>query len=603
MRKAAWARGLALAGALTGAALLVAQTFSLAPIPDSELKADPVLRAMRDELERSSKLAAAAGSEAPYFISYSISDSDNLHVSATLGAVVHVQRTRSRSPQVEVRVGSYESDNTNHVFSGAYSGTRYDGIWPLDDNYQNLRDALWLTTDRVYKTALESISRKRAAARNSAASPDPLPDFSRVTPVVSLPKVALAPIAEDRWTALARDLSGVFAGRPEVLSSNVELTVIEGVTREMDTEGSARRYPDGIVWLWGKAEGQAPDGMVLHDAVSVQTIEQEQFPEAATVRAQLAAVADNVRSLVNSPAGEAYGGPVLFEPRAAAQLLAQLLGDNLRVTRRPLTDPGRGVNILPSEFETRLGARVLPDFLNVVDDPTLAVWNGAPLAGHYVFDLEGVPAQRVVVAEAGVLRSFLTTRTPIRGFPTSNGHARLTGSFGTHTAAIGNLFVTATESKPLAELKSQLLALVAQRNLPYGMLVRKLDFPYSGSAGELQALAQANAQSGGAARPVSPPLLIYRVYPDGREQLVRGLRFRGMSTRALREILAASSETAVFDFVNTAAPLAMLGGTGYLAPASVIAPGLLFEEAEFEVPREQLPKPPTVPPPPDIAQP
>jgi TldD protein len=597
------ARGLALAGALTSAALLVGQTFTLAPIPESELKADPVLRAMRDELERSSRLAAAAGGEAPYFISYSIADSDNLHVSATLGALVNVQRSRSRSPQVEVRVGSYESDNTNHVFSGAYSGTRYDGIWPLDDNYQNLRDALWLTTDRVYKTALESISRKRAAANNSAAPADPLPDFSRVAPVVSLAKVTLAPIDQERWTALARDVSGVFAGRPEVLSSSVELTVIEGVTYEMDTEGSARRYPDGVVWLWGKAEGQAPDGMVMHDAVSVQTIEQEQFPETAALRAQFAAVADNVRSLVNAPAGEAYAGPVLFEPRAAAQLLAQLLGDNLRVTRRPLTDPGRGVNIVPSEFETRLGARVLPDFLNVVDDPTLAAWNGAPLAGHYIFDLEGVPPQKVTIAEKGVLRNFLTTRTPIKGFPASNGHARLTGSFGAHAAAIGNLFVTATESKPLAEIKSQLLALVAQRNLPYGMLVRKLDFPYSGSTGELQALAQANAQSGGAARPVSPPLLIYRVYPDGREQLVRGLRFRGMTARALRDILAASSETAVFDYVNTTAPLAMLGGTGYLAATSVIAPGLLFDEAEFEVPREQLPKPPTVPPPPDIAQP
>ncbi len=133
---------------------------------------------------------------------------------------------------------------------------------------------------------------------------------------------------------------------------------------------------------------------------------------------------------------------------------------------------------------------------------------------------------------------------------------------------------------------------------PYGMLVRKLDYPYSGSTGELQAVAQANAQSGGAARPVSPPLLIYRVYPDGREELVRGLRFRGLSARSLRDVMAASSETAVFEFVNTTTPLALLGSGGYLAPTSVISPGLLFEELEFDVPREQLPKSPTVPPPP-----
>jgi hypothetical protein len=130
------------------------------------------------------------------------------------------------------------------------------------------------------------------------------------------------------------------------------------------------------------------------------------------------------------------------------------------------------------------------------------------------------------------------------------------------------------------------------------MLVRKLDYPYSASGTELQSLAQASAQSGGSsARPVSPPILIYRVYPDGREELVRGMRFRGLTTRALRDILAASSETAQFDYVNVAAPLAILGAGGYLAPASVVSPGLLFEELEFEPPTDQLPKAPTVPPP------
>jgi len=116
--------------------------------------------------------------------------------------------------------------------------------------------------------------------------------------------------------------------------------------------------------------------------------------------------------------------------------------------------------------------------------------------------------------------------------------------------------------------------------------------------GELQGLAQANQQAGGSARPVSPPLLAYRVYADGREELVRGLRFRGVSTRSLRDILAASEETALFDFVNNGAPLAMLSAGGLLAPEAVVAPGLLFDEIEFEPPREPLPKRPIVPPPP-----
>ncbi len=129
------------------------------------------------------------------------------------------------------------------------------------------------------------------------------------------------------------------------------------------------------------------------------------------------------------------------------------------------------------------------------------------------------------------------------------------------------------------------------------MLVRKLDYPFSAGMNELQTLASSGAQSGGSVRPVSPPVLMYRVYPDGREELVRGLRFRGVSTRSLRDILAASQETALFEFVNNVAPLAALGAGGYLAPTSVVAPAILFDEIEFELPQDQLPKPPIVPPP------
>src|SRR5262249_60667638 len=132
----------------------------------------------------------------------------------------------------------------------------------------------------------------------------------------------------------------------------------------------------------------------------------------------------------------------------------------------------------------------------------------------------------------------------------------------------GNLFVKASQTTPLAEMKMKLIELTKDRGKPYGMLVRKLDYPFAAGTSALQTLAQSSAQSGGSVRPVSPPVLVYRVYPDGREELVRGLRFRGVSTRSLRDIVTASRETALFDYVNNAAPLAMLGAGGFLAPAS-----------------------------------
>jgi TldD protein len=584
----------ALAAGLAGSAVWLISQSSDLTIPADET----LLRAMRDELQRSKQLAVVAGQDAPYFFSYSLTDAETLRISAANGAVVNVAHSRFRSPDAQVRVGSYDFDNTGHIYSGIYSGSRYDGNWPLDDDYASFRTELWLSTDRAFKTAVESMARKRASLNNSAASSaEPLPDFSKVAPVVSIGKVSRPKVEEEAWAGRAARLAAVFNNYKDVLSSGMELQLITGPTTLMNSEGTAVRYNDHMFWLYAKAEGQAADGMLMHDAVSIQSLELDKFASEADMRKSLAEVGENVRALVNAPAAESYSGPVLMEPRAAAQLLAQLLGDNLRVPRRPLSDPGRNVPFTPSEFETRIGGRVLPDTFDVIDDATQSSYNGKALLGFYPFDMEGVPPKPVSIVEKGVLKNFLTTRQPIRGFPVSNGHARLPGSYGSSAAAIGNMFVKSSETTPMADLKKRLIDMTKMRGKPYGMLVRKLDYPYSAGTSDLQSLAQASAQSGGSARPVSPPLLIYRVYTDGREELVRGLRFRGLTSRTLRDILAASSETEMFDFVNVAAPLAILGAGGYLAPASVISPGLLFDELELEPPQDQLPKHPTVPPP------
>ena len=558
---------------------------------------DVVLKSMRDEMDRSRQLRAVGGLDLPYFFSYGINDSENVHVSATLGSPVNVSHSKVRIPNISVRVGSYDFDDTGHIFSDRYTGTSFDETWPLDDNYQNLRENLWLGTDRAYKTALESMGRKKASMNSAAAAIDKLPDFSKTEPVVGILKVQHKNLDEAAWTNRVKQLSAVFNAYPEVLSSGVEFESIKGTTYVLTSDGTALRYADDLQWLYAKAEGQAPGGMLVHDAASIQSLELDRMPAEADLRKTMTDVADNIRALVKAPIGEAYTGPVLFEPRAAAQLFAQLLGDNLRVPRKPISDPGRNVNFLPSELESRYGSRVLPDWFNVTDDSTQAMSDGKPLVGFYLFDLEGVKPKPVPVIEKGVLRNFLTTKQPIKNFTASNGHARLGGGYGSHSAAFGNLFVKAGESEPLAALKAKMIQMIKDSNKPYGMLVRKLDFPFSGGGSELQALAQASSQSGGSTRPVSPPALLYRVYPDGREELVRGLRFRGVSTRSLRDIMAASQETVLFDFVANGAPLAFLGAGGYLAPSSIVSPGLLFEELEFEAPRDELPKEPVVPPP------
>ncbi len=564
----------------------------LLPAQSAKIDEDPVLKAMLDELDHSRALRVV-DLDRPYYFEYSLEDLYGFNASATFGGLISENHIRARFPRVQVRVGSYEFDNTNHVQSGRYSGARYDSDqWPIDNNYAALRQNLWLATDRAFKTAVEAIARKRASLRNAAPA-DTLADFSAVEPVRSIQDVAIRPFPWEPWLARLRKLSAEFTAYPEVTLAFVDLEANQGIARFVNSEGTVERYVDTLLAVRIRAQAQAPDGSPLHEALVIPTMDIAGLPSEAELSRLVREVGDDLRALVKAPVSDAYSGPVLFEARAAAQLFAQTLGDNLRLPRRPVSDGGRPAPFVPSELEAKVGSRILPEWIYVVDDPTQAEWRGRKLLGCYPFDLEGVAPKPVVAVEKGILKTFLTTRQPVPGVTGSNGHARLTGAYGTNTAAIGNLFIKASQTETREALKQQLIDMVKRRNKPYGMLVRKLDYPSAASFREIQSLAASSMQAG--SRPISPPLMVYRVYPDGREELVRGLQFRAVSTRSLRDIVAASDENYVFDFINNGAPLAMIGFGGYVAPTSVIAPSVLFEDMELYRPQEEQQRPPLVP--------
>jgi hypothetical protein len=135
--------------------------------------------------------------------------------------------------------------------------------------------------------------------------------------------------------------------------------------------------------------------------------------------------------------------------------------------------------------------------------------------------------------------------------------------------------------------------MIAARGKPYGVIVRKMDFPSSASVEEARRVLN-GAQSGGS-QPLSLPLLVYRLFPDGHEELVRGLRFRGLNTRSFRDVVAAGDDAAAFDFLDNQAPFALMGGAGYVSNATVVAPSLLIDDLELHPLEDELPKLPVVP--------
>jgi hypothetical protein len=141
-------------------------------------------------------------------------------------------------------------------------------------------------------------------------------------------------------------------------------------------------------------------------------------------------------------------------------------------------------------------------------------------------------------------------------------------------------------------MKKKLIELIQSRNKPYGVIVRKMDFPSTASRGEVVRILQ-SAQ--GSTHPISTPLLVYKVFPDGREELVRGMRFRGFNARSFKDILAVGDDATVFDFMDDTAPFAMVGEASYTTEACVVGPSIIIDDLELHPVEDELPKLPVVP--------
>jgi hypothetical protein len=549
---------------------------------------DPLLAAMKDEIARG-RTISVAHLDAPYFIQYVVDQDDNFNVAASLGGLVARSREVLRLPEIHVRVGDYKIDNSN--YAGGVGGTRYNlGRWPLDASYPVLRRFFWLATDSAYKGAVETIARKRAALRDVTES-NPVDDFSHAQPLEYVHELSRLTIDEDGWAARVRALSAIFVEYPAVRDSRVDLNAGAGGYYVANSEGTLVRVPESAVMVSAHGLSQAADGMVLHDAVAFLAPDPAHLPGDSVMAAAVREMASNLEALAKAPKGEDYNGPVLFEGQASPQIFAEVLGRNLALDRKPL---GARAGFHASELEGRLGARVLPDSFDVVDDPTQKEWRGRPLFGAYDVDREGVRAQPLTLVDKGVLKNFLLTRQPVHGFSASNGHARLPGQFGAEKADIGNLFISSSETVPAADLKKKLIELAKTRGLAYGVMVRKMDYPSTAPFEELRRMFS-TAES--AAHPVSSPVLVYRVYPDGHEELVRGLRFRGLNVRSLRDILVAGDDDTVFDYLDNGTPLDLLGAGGATTESCVVAPSIIVDDLELHSVEEELPKLPVAPPP------
>jgi hypothetical protein len=531
---------------------------------------DIVMKAMRDELGRSMKQLQLENLEKPYFMSFRVMDADSANVSASFGALTNSSEGRSRMFTVEVRVGDYKLDNTNFFslnFDLSSMVQVFNGTTqlPVEDDYKELRRQIWLATDATYKKAVEDLSKKRAARQNKVSADD-TPDFTKEDPATSTLDAAVIHADHAKWEALARSLSGLFRQMPEIYTSTVSLSAANAYIRYLNSDGATytRRQPS--VTFNAQAATQAPDGTSLDDFVWLYARSVAELPSADELGARVRALGKRLTDLRSATAIENYNGPVLAEGEAAAQLFRLVFVPDLLGSHRVLMDnalglqqPGRAEN----PFIDKIGARVLPEFLSVTDNPTLAEYNKIPLAGWSTVDEDGIPTRETRLVEKGILKTLLVTRNPVRGIEHS------TGSRHAGQAAPSNVFVTVENGLSATELRAKFLDLVKQRNREFGIVVRRM-------------------------RNAAAPVLAYKVFSDGREELINGVQFAGLNAAAFKEILAASKDQNILTVQFRPQPamgMFSFGDEAYV-PVTLAVPSLLFEDVTVRKARGDTPKPP-----------
>jgi len=529
------------------------------PAPDAAMvmahaaaKGDGLLEALLTELDRSKAQLKMDQVQAPYYIEYRVNEVEDFGAEAAYGALRENQHVHVRVLRVVVRIGDYKQDS----YFGRGQGE--SSILPLDDDPIALRHQIWLATDDAYKAAGQALAEKQAAMKQFSADPNPVDDFAKAPQMIAVEPTVSLKIDEAMWKKTLEDVTSLYKQYPDVQSVTASARFSAINEYLVNSEGTVTRFGKTTYSVQLSSSAQAADGMRLSRSPAFMVARPEELPTHDALMGEAKKMLETVVALRQAPiVEEEYRGPVLFAADAADDIVASLIGQNVLGQKPQLGKPNRTTGAFATSYKTR----VLPNFLSVVDDPTLKVFQGKSLVGSYAVDSEGVKAKAVNAIENGMLANYLIGRQPIRDFSTSNGHGRAApGNFP--GPSLGVLLVKSSEAQSPEELKKKVIQMVTDQGKDYGYRVETLG-------------------------PGNAPRLLYRVYAkDGHEELVRGAVFSELDLRAVRsDLIAVGNDPLVSN---------RAGG----APTTIISPSLLFGELEVkraDTSKDKLPDYPAPP--------
>ena len=537
-----------------------------------EPPASPVLEAMHLELTRSMYNFKKQATP-PYFLSYQITETHSVSVTGAYGTITSSSDTRSRQLNIDLRVGEPTFDNSHPIRGGMPFfdfGDRFSMMdVPVDNDPNAIRRVLWYQTDQKYKKALERYTRAKANAQVKVAPEDASADFSN-EPAQSYVEAAVdARVDRSEWERKIRKYTAPFARSGDIYDGEAMLSV-EGVTRwYVNSDGSELQTSSAHYRLLISTYSKAEDGMELPRYESFVGFAPDALPDDATVLRAVDRMIADLDALKKAPVVDPYTGPAILSGRASGVFFHEVFGHRIEGHRQKDEEEAQ-------TFKRKLGEKILPDSFSVYFDPTQRRLGDTELAGYYLYDDEGVKARRVDVVKNGVFDNFLMSRSPIAGFPHSNGHGRSQPGFSV-VARQSNLVVATSNPVSRDELKRMLIDSVRQQNKPFGLIFDDIEGGFT-----MTQRFTPNAFN-------VIPVMVYRVYPDGREQLVRGVDLIGTPLTVFSKIVAADNRTQAFNGV--------CGAESGWVPVSASSPDILISQIEVQKKEKSQERAPILPPP------
>ncbi len=540
----------------------VALTAAAAAAPSARL-----LDILAAELSRNFAILKEKASPPPYFISYEVTEVEYETLSAAHGALESHARRHRRTLDVTVRVGTPQLDNY-HSLRGERPVFTSGRPIAIEDSPNAIRQAVWRETDRVYRLASQRLIRIQTDQHVNVEQQDRPPDFSSEQPSVFLQAPPKLVLHSEQWAERLRTLSREFDAFPSLLSSGIALSAQRETKYLVNTEGTRLMHGRTFARIHINASAKAPDGMDLVSTDSFEALQPDALPPDKTITAAIRQVAADVTQLIDAPTVEPYVAPAILSGPAAGVFFHEIFGHRIEGHRQKDITEGQ-------TFTDAVGTKVLPEFLSVIFDPTETTAAGRDLMGAYDYDDEGVKARRVPVVEDGIMKTFLLSRSPIRGFPKSNGHGRKEPGREV-VSRQSNLFVVSTRQVPETRLRQMLIEEIRRHKKAYGFYFERVTggFTTTGRRG-VQAFKVI-------------PLVVYRVYPDGRpDELVRGADIVGTPLAAFAKIIATGDRLGVFN--------GYCGAESGSVPVSAVSPALLVSELEIQRKESSQDRPPLLP--------